>query len=191
MMIFLKLKLIRKVKSDLHQKIIYFEMIALMIVGNIISIYMIFAVFYPVQPMFAPIDFLNQPPIELVIVFFIELILITYMMLKYIKFQGNTGRFSLSYHWILPVPYFIFGVIVMEMEGLILRLINESIEFRVVLNQVNQYLFIILGTILIIFLMRKTIRLKKPMIYKITLIFYSVVTIMIILIYWINTIQWR
>lgn len=187
--VYLIFKVLNKTRVENHVKIMHYEVLGLLIIGVVITIYMIFSVFFPVQPSVITFDY-NRPYVACVVVYFIELAILVYLLIKCVKIKNKINEIKMHYYWILPLSYFIFGIIVMEVEGFILGVIEESIEFRVFLNQFNMYLFIVMGVLFCLVLIRKIFSLKYSKLQTWLLIFFLLLTTAIDSIYWINNIKW-
>jgi hypothetical protein len=187
---YLLLKVNRSINTNNHRKIVDFELSGLLLVSIIISIYRVYYVFFPEKSLIITLDY-NKSYIGFVVVYIVETILLTCILIKHLKFKSNIKKYQIHYYWIIPFLYFIFGVIIMEIERLLMSLSEVSIEYRVLLNQINLYLFVVIGLLLLTILIRKILQLKESKQRMILMIVYLSITIIFITVYWVTIIQWK
>ena len=94
--------------------------------------------------------------------------------------------------WFIPVLYFIFGIIIYLLEDFGLALINEaSVSLRNFLNLMNLILFIIIPVITVVLMYKKGLIIFQLSKLNIVYVIYSIISFILISMFWINTIQWK
>lgn len=94
--------------------------------------------------------------------------------------------------WIVPILYFCFGMLVFLGETLVFKYMDEvSIDFRLLVNHTNTFIFTLIPIILFGYLYKKQIvsfRFEKG---SILFLAYNILGLIFTSLYWINTIKWR
>ncbi|MDY0295392.1 MAG: hypothetical protein RBQ71_06245 [Acholeplasmataceae bacterium] len=93
--------------------------------------------------------------------------------------------------WLYPVYFFLFGLVVRYSEGWLIGLIEETIDFRVLLNNINLVVFLIIPFVMMIFLVIPNIKRFDLLKFKVIYVVFNLLILSFISWFWITQSMWK